>query len=460
MPRQTGCSIAAAVKSSLVVLASAVLVGCGGSGGDSRSIASASPNSCGADDIKSWLSSTFDQEYFWYRLSPRPNPISVTSVSEHFDNLLYTGTDPNFPDDRWSSFQTTESFNRFYGDGQTMGYGLSVAGLEVAGQSASPLYVRGVDPQSPAATAGLVRGDQLLSLNGRNAAELVGANDFGALTANESGQTLALQWRTATGATRSATLVASTFSLTPVPRSLTITSPRGRRLGYIEVRNMISQVATPLQTSFAQFRADGVQDVVLDLRYNGGGLVSMGATVASYIGGSRVAGQVYASLLYNDKQAALNQSYLYPNPAPSAAAGVSRVYVLMGRRTCSASEQLINGLRGAGMEVITIGESTCGKPVGSVPVSDSCGSTYSMVNFESVNALNQGRYFTGFVANCAVAEDFSQPQGSATDPLTAVAATLADGGSCPTATQRAQPLSARSGRWLLGPSDRSDMIPR
>jgi carboxyl-terminal processing protease len=448
------------LKLPLIAVATATLLACGGGGEGPRSSGLAPPNTCGADDLKTWLSSTFDQDYFWYRLGPRPNPISTTSVSEHFDALLYTGTDSNFPADRWSNFESTESFNRFYGDGQSMGYGLSVAGLEVAGTAGSPLYVRSVDPASPAATAGLVRGDQLLSLNSRSAADIVAANDFGALTAGQAGQTLSLQWRTAAGATRTATLAAAVYALAPVPRAQTLTSPLGRKLGYVEVRNMISQVSQPLQTVFTQFRADGVQDIVLDLRYNGGGLVSTGATVASYVAGSRAAGQVYASLLYNDKRAASNQSFLFANPAPAAAASVPRVYVLMGRRTCSASEQVINGLRGAGIDVVAIGEATCGKPVGSVPVSDSCSSTYSIVNFESVNKLNQGRYFTGFAPTCSVAEDFTQAQGSAADPLTAVAASMADGAACPTAAQRAQPLAARGGRWLLGPAERADMIAR
>ncbi len=446
------------VASSAVVL----LAACGGGGdggGGGGNAGGSTPLSCSSDDLKSWLSSYFSTDYFWYRLNPRPSPISPASVADHFNALLYAGSDPAFPADRWSRYESTESFNRFFGEGRSLGYGVSVAGLEVAGQPARPLYVRSVDPLSPAVAAGLTRGDQLLTVNGRTAADLITTNDFAALSATAAGQTLGLTWRTAAGASRSATLTATIYDVTPVPRAQTITTPLGRRLGYIEVRTMVSQTAAGLESAFAQFRTDGVRDIVLDMRYNGGGLVSMGGTVASYVAGTRVAGQVYASLLYNDRKASSNQSFNFANPAPTFAANVPRVYVLMGRRTCSASEQVINGLRGAGIEVIGIGEATCGKPVGFVPVSDTCGTTYSVVNFESVNRLNEGRYFNGFAATCSVTENFTQPQGSLGDSLLAAARTLADGGACPVSAEREQPQSIRRSRATSEPGERQGMIP-
>ena len=134
--------------------------------------------------------------------------------------------------------------------------------------------------------------------------------------------------------------------------------------------------------------------------------------------------------------------------------------------TCSASEQVINGLKGAGLNVVTIGEASCGKPVGFVPVS-SCARTYSVVNFESVNQRNEGRYFDGFAPTCAVAEDFSVAQGGNADPLMAAAKRAADSGLCPAGTSsadRAFPLAARrtgGGPRSLNEGDSSPgMIPR
>ena len=119
--------------------------------------------------------------------------------------------------------------------------------------------------------------------------------------------------------------------------------------------------------------------------------------------------------------------------------------MLAGPRTCSASEQVINGLRGVGVNVIAIGDSTCGKPVGFLPQGNSCGTTYSVVNFESVNARNEGRYFDGFQATCLEAEDFRTAVGAINDPLLVAAAYHADNGFCRAGTAlREQPQSRTS----------------
>ena len=356
--------------------------------------------------------------YFWYRLSPRPAVEPYGTLSSYFNAVLYTGTSSGnsttFPADRWSFYESTESSNRFFVDGQTLGYGVSVNGVEVTGQRTLPLYVRNTELQSPAAAAGVQRGDRVVSINGRSASDIIAANDLATvLTPSAAGQALTLVLQR-TGVNRTVVLTAAVFNLTPVPLDSVVTTPGGHKLGYVVVKDMISQAETPLAAAFARFRAAGVEAVVLDLRYNGGGLVSVGNAVASYLAGSRGSGRVYASLLYNDLRAGSNNtSVRFSNPA--AALGAARVYVLTGPRTCSASEQVINGLRGVGVEVVSVGDTTCGKPVGFLPAS-SCGTTFSIVNFESVNDRNEGRYFDGFAATCPVVEDFTQALGSSNEP--------------------------------------------
>jgi carboxyl-terminal processing protease len=415
------------------------MAACGGGGGDGA-------GSCSASNENAFLSSYFDDNYFWYRLSPKPSPDGFSTTAAYFDALLYRGGDaiPNgggatWPSDRYSGFQSTESFNRFFGDGQTLSYGLAVAGLEVTGQPNAPLYVRYLEPAGPASQAGVLRGERIMSLNGRSAADIITADDFSALTPNAAGDVLSVVLRNAAGVDRTVNLTATTFSLTPVQNGQVVRSQNGQRIGYVFVKDMISQVSSPLGSVMTSFRSQGIQQLVLDLRYNGGGLVSMGATVASYGAGNRGAGQVYTSLLYNDKQSNNNETFTFSNPG--AWAGFSKVYVLAGERTCSASEQVINGLRGVGVDAVLIGDVTCGKPVGFLPRDNACGTTYSIVNFEGVNARNEGRYFNGLTPTCAVAEDFTKPLGALNDPLLVAAAAHVDSGACPVALTRETPLS-------------------
>src|SRR5436309_11052363 len=107
-----------------------LLGGCGG-GGDGDS--TPPPLSCSLADQKSWLKGYMDDQYFWYSLMPSVNAASYSSIDSYFDALLSPGgpiTPPGqpaspyvFPADRWSYTQSTAEYDRFYGDGQTLGYG-------------------------------------------------------------------------------------------------------------------------------------------------------------------------------------------------------------------------------------------------------------------------------------------------------------------------------------------------
>jgi carboxyl-terminal processing protease len=425
-----------------------LLAACGGGGGDDD-ISGGCPSSAASSstaDRQDWLRCYFNQTYLWYQLSPNPSPAGFDTVEAYFDALLYDGGGlipggggARWPADRRSVFQSTESFNRFFGDGRTLGYGVAVNGLEARAQGATRLFVRYIEPLSPAARSvalvgGLQRGDEIVAVNNTPVATLIAADDFSALAPTAAGDTLRLDVRRGGAATVAVVLSAAEFALTPVQSGQRVFSQNSRRIGYVFVKDMISQVGSPLATTMASFRNQGIDDLVLDLRYNGGGLVSMGGTVASYASGRPHDGKTYTRLLYNDKQSSSNQNFLFTNPG--AWTGFPRVYVLMGERTCSASEQVINGLRGVGVEVVGIGDVSCGKPVGFLPDDDGWGTTYSIVNFEGVNARNEGRYFDGLAPTCPVAEDLAKAIGALDDPLLIAAASHADGNGCPVTLAR------------------------
>jgi hypothetical protein len=449
-PRRAGRITATAAATAALV--ASLLTGCGG-GADLPYLPGVT---CSTAEERVWLADYFDDWYFWYRLAPDPSPLTDRSLAAFFQAKLYTGSDARFPRDRWSRMESSADFDRFFGDGQTLGYGLFLAGIEVAGQPDRPLRVRYVEARSDAAAQGVRRGDEIVSANGRSAAQLIAADDFGAFMPAEAGQTLALVLRR-DGVERSLSLRASVYDLTPVNGVNVVQTAQGRRMGHLVVKDMISQAEGPLEAAFADFKAAGVQELVIDLRYNGGGRVSTALWLASLVSGARAEGQTFTRLLYNDRQASRNdESYRLRNP--SAALGLTRVYVLAGPRTCSASELVMNGLRPF-VDVVVIGDTSCGKPVGFVPVSR-CGTTFSVVNFEAVNARDQGRYFDGIAATCPVADDLSMPLGEPGEALLDAARQHADSGRCPSpslAAERRRSLQATLRRGGGEPAERQGL---
>ena len=448
------------VMRSAVVLSVALLAACGG-GGDS-------PQQCQVPERQAWLRDYLDYAYLWRDWSPRPAPGSVDTLEAYFEASKYAGTGaPNFAvPDRWSYFSSTAAFDQFYTEGKTLGYGVFVTGIEAEEVAGTPLRVRYVEPGSPASLAATLvqRGDKLVTVNGRAASELVAAKDYSALSPQTQSDVLTLVLENTAGVQRTVRLNAATYNLVPVNLGQVLTSANNRKVGYVLVKDMVSQAEAPWDAQMAVFKAQGVQDLVLDLRYNGGGLVSTGAHLASFVNAVATGGKTYARLQHNASMAADGYNTFYSFASPTNALGLSRVYVLTGPRTCSASEQVVNGLKPF-VNVVQVGDTTCGKPVGFRPRDDNCGATWSVVNFESKNANDVGGYVDGLAPGCAVAEDWTRALGAANEPLLSAALTLADGGVCPvtTAAGRAQAQSAGqppSGRPSLHDGERPAMIPR
>jgi C-terminal processing protease CtpA/Prc len=400
----------------------------GGGGGASTPVPDAGVQACTTDAQKDQLRAYMQTSYFWSGAAPDPDPGSYTGLKDYLSARLFQG-DAIVPKDRWSYISDKAAYSLFFEEGKTLGYGIAVNGLE----SRLPLKVRYVEPDSPAALLGVARGDGLESLNGVSAAQLVAAGNYSALNPSKEGDVLVVQTTNSVGA-RTVNIVAATYGLTPVPVSRLLTLHNGSKAGYVVLKDFISQSEAPLANVFADFRTAGATDIILDLRYNGGGLISIANVLASLVAGSAHNGELFTQLKFNAQQSSRNSSYFLA----ATATGFQRAIVLAGPRTCSASELLANGLKPY-LQVVMLGGQTCGKPFGFSPV-DICESTISAVNFEAVNALGQGRYYNGIAPTCAVQEDFSGALGDASEKLTAAALGYLETGSCPVA---AASLAAR-----------------
>lgn len=232
-----------------------------------------------------------------------------------------------------------------------------------------------------------------------------------------------------------------------VPVVQVVTSPGGRRAGYIQFNEHEFGAQDDLIAAFRQLQAQAVPDLVLDLRFNSGGFLYIAQTAASMITGPRAEGLVFERLQYNDKrqQETASSTLLFSSRLQSTESSqntvgtllpqlnLPRVFILTSGRTCSASESIINSLRGIDVQVILVGATTCGKPYG-FRQRDNCGLAYFPIEFKGTNAKGFGDYTTGIAPTCAVQDNRTVSAGSASDPLLSGALTFIDTGACPTGT--------------------------
>lgn len=407
-----------------ILATSALLVACGG-GGDSTAAPGtaaygAQPVTCSTADQRSWLKAYMADQYFWNANGFAANE-SAAGLDAYFRSLLFT------PTDRFSFSQSTAQFTQLFTDGTRTGYGYSLAFADVA---QTVLQVRFTEPLSPVGLAGLQRGDTIVSIDGLTPAQITSGSLANVDTA---GIPRTFIVKDTSGVVRTFTATSANYALTPVLAAKILTAPNGAKVGYLAYQEFISSSASALGNAFDSFRAAGVTELVVDLRYNGGGSVTTARDLASLIGGASLNGQVFAGLRFNANNSASNFNYVFNSSAATQPAqpleGLSRVFVIASSGTASASELVINSLKPF-RNVVTIGSSTFGKPYGFVP-REACGTTYSAVNFDSVNAQGVGGYTSGLPVTCAVSDDLSKALGDPAERRIAAALSYIQTGICP-----------------------------
>lgn len=222
-----------------------------------------------------------------------------------------------------------------------------------------------------------------------------------------------------------------------------------------------------------ELQAAGIDDLVLDLRYNGGGYLDIASELAYMIAGeAATGGRVFEQLLFNDHNPlqelpdtttpfhdttlGFDDSVAGGTPLPTL--NLDRVYLLVGPGTCSASEAILNGLRGIGVEVVMIGDTTCGTPYGFY-ARDNCGLSYFPIEFAGENDQGQQVDPDGEVPSCYSPDDFSHALGDPDEGLFSVALAMRDGGICASTLAKADGAPAakllrsplREYAWRLPP---------
>jgi C-terminal processing protease CtpA/Prc len=282
-----------------------------------------------------------------------------------------------------------------------------------------------VYPDSPAARANLSRGDVIVEMGGRSVSAALAAGDPDSLFGpDEVGHTVDMV--VMRGGQRFSARVTKDVVTIPTVSRTEVYTAGSRTVGYFHLRNFVEPSHAALDAAFATLRQRNVNELVLDVRYNGGGLVAVAQHLASLVGGTRTAGQVFAESFHNDKYASWNEVDRFDTR--DNALSLDRLVVITTGISASASELVINSLRPF-IPVVTVGSRTYGKPVGQYAI-DFCDKVLAPVAFTLRNANGEGDFFDGFAPTCPAADDLGRQLGDAQEESLREALAFIANGRC------------------------------
>jgi len=410
---------------------------------------------------KSWVRAWLDETYLWYDEIPASVRSILYATPQIFFEALRTPevTRSGKPKDRFHFTYDTATWRALSQTGVEAGYGFEASILQA--QPPRDVRVAYTEPGTPAAAAGIVRGWRVMEIDGVNVVDTLSVDALNAgLFPSGTGQTHRFKLQALDGSLRDVALVSAAITHSPVQNVRTIDTPTGK-VGYLLFNDHLAMAEAPLIAAMEQLKGEGAQDLVIDIRYNGGGLLAIASQLAYMVTGSSVpAGATFERLQFNRKNPfglseaetstpfyGRSMGFSEPSGRALPQLGLSRVTVLTGPGTCSASESIINGLRGVDVQVTVVGDTTCGKPYGYLPT-DNCGTTYFAVQFSGVNQKGAGDYADGIAPTCTVPDDFSRALGDPAERRLAAALSYRTTGACP-----ATVMAVEKSALVAGPGD-------
>lgn len=430
----------------------------GGGGGGSGSISAPSPTptptpvatssptptastGCSLRERQDWALAQLREWYLFPETLPASlDPTPYTSVDTYLDAL--TATARSQRRDRYFTYVTSiAGENAYYSSGQTAGFGFRLT----TNAAQRRVVVAEAFEGTPALGAGIDRGTEILAIGPSEAflrpvSEIIAASGSAGVTQvlgpDTPGTTRVFRISDPAAGTKVVTVAKANYELIPVSSryGAKIIEDGAKKVGYINLRTFISTADPALRQAFAQFRTAGVTELILDLRYNGGGLVSIANLLGDLMGGNRTGSDVFSYTAFNPSKSAENSTRYFQPQLQSI--GVTKVAFIGLSGTASASELVTNAfipyLRA---NAALVGTNTYGKPVGQIALDRAgCDDRLRVVAFATQNAARQGAYFDGLAGvmerTCSAADDLSFPLGDPREGSTRVALDFLAGRSC------------------------------
>ncbi|KLE34748.1 S41 family peptidase [Aurantiacibacter luteus] len=451
-------------SASLAVIA--LLAGCGGGGGgggNTGNVPTPTPSSttaqCSLSAQQDFVRNTLETNYLFPELLDLSvNKASYSDLQSYIDALVAPARAQQR--DRFFSYATSiAEETAFQNSGASAGFGFRLR----YDTDNRRLFVIETFEGTAALAGNVDRGTEIVGI-GTTAANIVSVNSIfasgGAAAVSEAlgpstaGTTRVLRIIDQTGATRDVSLTKTDYALDPVSDryGARIINDGGKQVGYINLRTFsVASAETDLNNAFAQFRAAGVTELIIDLRYNGGGLIRIAERFADLLG-RNLSGQVFEQITFRPSRAADNSVYRFAPNGNSIAP--TKIAFITSRSSASASELLINGIKPYVRDIALIGDNTFGKPVGQEAFDlAACDLRFRAVTLEVRNSENFGGYYAGLApfvpTTCRAADTLNAQLGDPRETQISVALDFLAGRSCTPITTGTGTAAVRDSGLLL-----------
>lgn len=377
------------------------------------------PASCDVEAQKSWIYDTMDEVYLWSSELPARDEVDFASYETPED--LTRALRQNV--DRWTRAVDKVTSDALFMEGMRIGLGFKYGATDDGN-----FVLKLVHPGSPAGNAGLRRGDVLLSVNGTAASEATGSdwgpNDEGAAVTFE---VIAREDVGQPDATPTElTVIRDWYKIVTVPVSTVLNADTANPVGYFYFDTFVETSIEELDAAFNAFEEAGVTGVVVDMRYNGGGLIATARHLMNLLGAAQHAGETAYRVEYNENLSDQNSSYSFGSV--SAGLSLDRIAFITSGSTASASELVINALLPY-IDTEIVGAPTAGKPVGSNSF-EFCEKLLFPITFQLVNSQGDGSYFDGMTPGCGGEDQPAYELGDPNESLLANAMAFMETGTC------------------------------